>query len=185
MTLIRLYPIVFLDCDIERRIPVSELGQLFQYDLKQGLLFIAALIIVAVFFIQKFDWIVERLGIKSKRQLAEEKQDLDIKVLKDHAAKTDGNIDKILQSVDELKTSIGDVSIQVQSLQKRIDENEISKLSDRITQNYRYYNSKQQWTEMEKWAFNNICNSYLRAGGNSFVRDIAIPRSKEWEVIDE
>ena len=38
---------------------------------------------------------------------------------------------------------------------------------------------------MEKWAFDNICKSYLRAGGNSFVRDIAIPRSKEWKVIDE
>lgn len=164
---------------------MGELEQLFQYDLRQGFLFIAALIVAAIFVIQKFDWIVERFGIKSKRQCAEEKQDADIKVLKEHAVKTDQNIDKILASVDELKTSIEDVSAKVQTLQTRIDENEISKLSDRITQNYRYYNEKKQWTEMERWAFNNLCNSYLRAGGNSFVRDIAIPRSKEWKVIDE
>lgn len=164
---------------------MGELEQLFQYDLRQGFLFIAALIVAAIFVIQKFDWIVERFGIKSKRQCAEEKQDTDIKVLKEHAVKTDQNIDKILASVDELKTSIEDVSAKVQTLQTRIDENEISKLSDRITQNYRYYNEKKQWTEMERWAFNNLCNSYLRAGGNSFVRDIAIPRSKEWKVIDE
>ena len=164
---------------------MGELEQLFQYDLRQGFLFIAALIVAAIFVIQKFDWIVERFGIKSKRQCAEEKQDTDINVLKKHAAKTDQNIDKILASVDELKTSIEDVSAKVQTLQTRIDENEISKLSDRITQNYRYYNEKKQWTEMERWAFNNLCNSYLRAGGNSFVRDIAIPRSKEWKVIDE
>lgn len=164
---------------------MSEIQQLLEFDFREGFLFVVALIIVAVFLIQKFDWIVERLGIKSKRQMAEEKQDADIKVLRDHAAKTDGNIDKILQSVGELKTSIGEVSSQVQSLQERIDENEISKLSDRITQNYRYYNERKEWTQMEKWAFDNICKSYLRAGGNSFVRDIAIPRSKEWKVIDE
>lgn len=164
---------------------MSDIERILAMDWKNGILFIAAVIIVSVFMIQKFDWIVERLGIKSKRQLAEEKQDADIKVLKDHAAKTDENIDKILQSVGELKTSIGQVSSQVQSLQERIDENEISKLSDRITQNYRYYNERKEWTQMEKWAFDNICKSYLRAGGNSFVRDIAIPRSKEWKVIDE
>ena len=164
---------------------MSEIQQLLEFDFREGFLFIAALIIVAVFLIQKFDWIIERLGIKSKRQIAEEKQDADIKVLRNHAAKTDENIDKILQSVGELKTSISEVSSQVQSLQERIDENEISKLSDRITQNYRYYNERKEWTQMEKWAFDNICKSYLRAGGNSFVRDIAIPRSKEWKVIDE
>ena len=164
---------------------MSEIQQLLEFDFREGFLFIAALIIVAVFLIQKFDWIIERLGIKSKRQIAEEKQDMDIKELKAHAEKTDENIDKILQSVSELKTSVGDVSAQVQSLQTRIDENEISKLSDRITQNYRYYNEKQQWTAMEKWAFDNLCNSYLRAGGNSFVKNIVIPRSKEWNVIDE
>lgn len=164
---------------------MGEIRQLLEFDFREGFLFIAALIIVAVFLIQKFDWIIERLGIKSKRQMAEEKQDMDIKELKAHAAKTDENIDKILQSVSELKTSVGDVSAQVQSLQTRIDENEISKLSDRITQNYRYYNEKQQWTAMEKWAFDNLCNSYLRAGGNSFVKNIVIPKSKEWKVIDE
>lgn len=164
---------------------MSEIQQLLEFDFREGFLFIAALIIVAVFLIQKFDWVIERLGIKSKRQMAEEKQDMDIKELKAHAEKTDENIDKILQSVSELKTSIGDVSAQVQSLQTRIDENEISKLSDRITQNYRYYNEKQQWTAMEKWAFDNLCNSYLRAGGNSFVKNIVIPKSKEWKVIDE
>ena len=164
---------------------MGEIQQLLEFDFREGFLFIAALIIVAVFLIQKFDWIIERLGIKSKRQIAEEKQDSDIKVLKNHAEKTDENIDKILQSVGELKISVGDISAQVQSLQTRIDENEISKLSDRITQNYRYYNEKQQWTAMEKWAFDNLCNSYLRAGGNSFVKNIVIPRSKEWKVIDE
>lgn len=164
---------------------MGEIQQLLEFDFREGFLFVAALIIVAVFLIQKFDWIIERLGIKSKRQIAEEKQDSDIKVLKNHAEKTDENIDKILQSVSELKISVGDISAQVQSLQTRIDENEISKLSDRITQNYRYYNEKQQWTAMEKWAFDNLCNSYLRAGGNSFVKNIVIPRSKEWKVIDE
>ena len=164
---------------------MSDLTHLLELDIKNGILFLAAIIIVAVFFIQKFDWIIERIGFTSKRQLAEKKQDGDINVLKEHATKTDENIDKILQSVDELKTSMTNVATQVSELQTRVDENEISKLSDRITQSYRYYKGKKQWTTMEKWAFENLCSSYLRAGGNSFVRDIAIPRSKEWEIIDE
>lgn len=164
---------------------MSDIEHLLQMDIKNGFLFIATLIVVAVFLIQKFDWIVERLGIKSKRQMAEEKQDADIRILKEHAKKTDENIDKILHSVDELKQSICEVGESVSSLQTRIDENEMCKLSDRITQNYQYYKSKQQWTTMEKWAFENLCQSYLRAGGNSFVKDIAIPRSKEWAIIDD
>jgi len=39
-------------------------------DWKNGALFIAALVVVAVFLIQKWDWVISRFGIISERRLA-------------------------------------------------------------------------------------------------------------------
>ena len=49
---------------------MSDIVQLMEMDWRNGILFMAAIIIVAVFIIQKFDWVIEKLGITSKRQLA-------------------------------------------------------------------------------------------------------------------
>jgi len=46
---------------------MSDLSTLLEFDWRNGILFLAAIVIVAVFAIQKFDWIVERFGFKSRR----------------------------------------------------------------------------------------------------------------------
>jgi hypothetical protein len=46
---------------------MSDISQILAMDWHSGILFIAALVIVAVFVIQKFDWIIERFGLTSKR----------------------------------------------------------------------------------------------------------------------
>lgn len=164
---------------------MNELIQIIGMDWRNGLISIAAIIIIFVWVIQKTEYICEKFGIQTKAARREEKQDKDIQELKGHAQKTDQNIDKLLGNIECLQNSIHEVSNQVDALQKKVNDNEISKLSDRITQSYRYYKTKKQWTTMEKWAFENLCRSYKNAGGDSFIDEIAIPRSKEWEVVDE
>ena len=155
-------------------------------DWKNGVLFLAAIIIVAVFVIQKFDWIVERFGLQSKRQIKEAKQDKDINELKDRAKKTDENIEKIYASISGLKDSIDEVSAKVSDLQRKTNDAERNKLRDRIGQGYRYYRQKGQWNHIEKEAFEGLIESYEAAGGtNGFVHTKVIPESLTWEVIDE
>ena len=164
---------------------MSDIENLLAMDWKNGLLFIAALIIVFVWLIQKWDFVCQRFGIQTKRAAKEEKQDRDIEELKEHAKKTDRDIDMIMTNISNIQTSVDDVSSQLKNLADRVNENERSKLSDRITQSYRYYKSKGQWTTMEKWAFDNLCNAYKAANGDSFIDEVAIPTSKNWEIVDE
>ena len=99
-------------------------------DWKNGVLFIAALLILVVFVLQKTDWLYERFGLTTKRKLMEEQQKKDIEELKAHAKKTDDNFDKISQCMEEVKTDLKEVAQQVTKMQKRINENNISKMGD-------------------------------------------------------
>ena len=165
---------------------MQDISRLLEMDWKNGVLFLAAIIIVAVFVIQKFDWIVERFGLQSKRQIKEAKQDKDINELKDRAKKTDENIEKIYASISGLKDSIDEVSAKVSDLQRKTNDAERNKLRDRIGQGYRYYRQKGQWNHIEKEAFEGLIESYEAAGGtNGFVHTKVIPESLTWEVIDE
>ena len=164
---------------------MGELEQLFQYDLRQGFLFIAVLIVAAIFVIQKFDWIVERFGIKSKRQCAEEKQDADIKVLREHAAKTDQNIDKILSGMTNLQQSIEGVSEQVKVLQRKNDMNEAARLKDRIAEGYRYWHERGEWTSRDKESMEDLIKAYSQYSENSFVHSVVEKEMPTWKVIDE
>ena len=165
---------------------MQDISRLLELDWKNGVLFLAAIIVVAVFVIQKFDWIVERFGLQSKRQIKEAKQDKDINELKDRAKKTDENIEKIYASISGLKDSIDEVSAKVSDLQRKTNDAERNKLRDRIGQGYRYYRQKGQWNHIEKEAFEGLIESYEAAGGtNGFVHTKVIPESLTWEVVDE
>ena len=165
---------------------MSDLLKFIELDWRNGALFIAGLVIMAVFLIQKFDWIVERFGVLSKRQIREANEKAEMDELKQHAKKTDDCLERITHSIDELKGSINKVAGQVAALQKKSDAAERNRLRDRIGQAYRYYNEKGQWNSMEKEAFNGLIESYESVGGNNgFVHEKCIPASLEWKVIEE
>ena len=164
---------------------MGEIRQLLEFDFREGFLFIAALIIVAVFLIQKFDWIIERLGIKSKRQMAEEKQDADIRELKGHAQKTDENIDKILNGMVVLQESIEGVSEQVKTLQRKNDMNEAARLKDRIAEGYRYWHERGEWTSRDKESMEDLIQAYSQYSKNSFVHSVVEKEMPQWKIIDD
>ena len=64
---------------------MSDMDKILALDWRSGMLFIAAIIILAVFILQKTDWLAERFGITSKRKMAEEKHNNEINELKAHA----------------------------------------------------------------------------------------------------
>ena len=111
---------------------MSDISQILAMDWHSGILFIAALVIVAVFVIQKFDWIIERFGLTSKRQLSEERQNKEIKELKERTLKTDENVNTLIGRVNELINSVKTLSSQVQSMQEKTNASDRSRLKDRI-----------------------------------------------------
>ncbi len=164
---------------------MSDLNMLLEMDWKNGILFIAAIVVVAVWAIQKWEFICEKFGIKTKRSLREEEERQDIETLKQHAKKTDENIDKIMGSITELKETVNRVSSQIIELKDKVDENERSKTGDRLTQAYNYYRKLGKWTQIQKWAFDAMVASYKNANGDGWIDDVVIPTSKTWEIVDE
>lgn len=164
---------------------MSDLLHMISLDWKNGLLFIAAIIIVGVFIIQRFDWLVEKLGIKSKRQLAEEKQDEDIGELKNHANKTDKNIDDIIRRLEDMQKSIDKLYDKVEDMQRRTDENEAARIKDRVAQAYRYYHQRGELTKMEKEALEENIKAYGQYSDNSFIHSVVEKELPSWRVIDE
>ena len=165
---------------------MSDIVKIIALDWRNGMLFIAAIIILAVFILQKTDWLAERFGITSKRKMAEDKRNQEIKELKDHAEKSDENFEKVFASIETLQESINAVSDRVAEMQRRNDENERSKLKDRIAQSYRYHKSHGYWSSMDKEAFDDLVKAYENAGGeNSFIHSVCIPTSLQWDIVDE
>lgn len=164
---------------------MKDFVEVLNLDWRNGLLVIAGLIIVATFLIQKTDWIIERLGLTSKRQLAEDKQNKDIQELREHAKRSDENFAKICSSIDDLKNSIKDVSSQVEKMQKRNDENEAARIKDRVAQAYRYYHAQGRITRMEKEALEENIKAYSQYSDNSFIHSVVERELPTWEVVDE
>jgi len=164
---------------------LSDIVKFIDMDWKNGVLFIAALVVVAVFLIQKWDWVISRFGIVSKRRLAYEKLGKDVDELKDHTKKTDENIEKLMGTVNEMKECIYDLSNKVNDMQKKNDENEVARIGDRLTQAYNFYRKRGSWTNMEKWAFDNMVKQYKSSGGDSWIDEVAVPASRGWEIVDE
>lgn len=164
---------------------MNDLIKFVELDWRNGALFMAAVIIIAVFFIQKWEYIVSKFGITTQRKMAEEAQKQDIGELKDHAKRTDENFDKITASISALQSSVDELSNCVNQMQKKNDENEIARIGDRLTQAYNFYRKRGSWTQMEKWAFDNMVKQYKASGGDSWIDEVACPASREWEIVDE
>ena len=164
---------------------MNDIVNLLGMDWRSGLLFVAALIIVFIWIIDKWNWIVTQFGLQTKSSRRETKQDEDIAELKEHAKKTDENFEKILSSVDGLQQSIKEVSDQVKVLQDKNDMNEAARLKDRISQGYRYYSERGKWTKMEKEAMEEMIKAYSQYSQNSFVHSIVERDLPLWTVVDD
>lgn len=165
---------------------MNDIVNLLGMDWRSGLLFVAALIIVFIWIIDKWNWIVTKFGLQTRASRRETKQDEDIAELKEHAKKTDENFEKILSSVDGLQQSIKDLSNQVKAMEVSNKKGEIARIKDRISQAYNHFKIKGEWSSMEREAFDGLINALNEAGEhNSFCNEIAYPKSREWTVIDE
>lgn len=164
---------------------MSDVIKIAELDWQNGFLFIAAVLILAVLVITKWDFIIQRFGIVTRKQLKEEEQGQTIKQLKSHAENTDLKIDQLMRSVSDLTQCVSTMSDKMTVMQEKNNSAERGRLKDRIGQAYRYYQARGSWNLMEKDAFEELVKCYEEAGGeNSFVHTVCIPNSLKWEIIE-
>lgn len=146
--------------------------------LKEIFIVVVAALLVMKLLISIWDFFRDRFEIETKTSRREKAQSETITNLKNE-------VDCIKRDQGEIKQTLNGLSEAVSEMQRKSDAKERATLKDRIGQSYRYYKDKGQWNSMEKEAFNDLIESYEAAGGkNSFVHDVCVPKSLEWEVID-
>lgn len=111
---------------------MGDIEKFLALDIRNGFMFLAAVLVIMVVLIKNIDFLAEKLGIKTRRMLEEEEQNRTIDKLKGHADKTDEKIDKVVHSLERLQIAVDSISDQVGEIQRRNDENEAAVLKDRI-----------------------------------------------------
>lgn len=96
---------------------MGDIQTFLEMDFKSGVLFLAAVVVVVVFIIQKWDFVVSRFGIKTKRMIIEETRDKATKKNQDEIEdlrnklcsfidRSDTRDTEILNSLNEVKSNI-------------------------------------------------------------------------------
>lgn len=98
-------------------------------------------------------------------------------------------LDKNDISINE---QLNNISKAIEDLDKYNKSKDMSVLKDRIYRNYRNYKMRAKYnkgvvfiTQNELEAFSGLIDSYVAAGGNSFVHSQIRPAMLEWEVLSE
>lgn len=123
-----------------------------------------------------FNWFLEILGIQTKWSL-QKKYD------KDMILRHEEKLNDISSYVHTTKDKINVLGQMILDMQDKADATERARLKDRISQSYRIYHEKGEWTYMEKESFGDLIRDYEAHGGkNSFVHETCEPESNLWKV---
>lgn len=95
----------------------------------------------------------------------------------------------IISSIDKISDSQERLTEQITSFENIMKTQSCNKLRDRIIQSYRYYtsvekNPMQEWTEMEKDAFDRLFLDYEDLGGDGYVHSTIEPAMNSLGVVD-
>ena len=70
-------------------------------------------------------------------------------------------------------------------MKKISDKNEAARLKDRISQGYRYFSERGEWTSMDKESMKDLIDAYSQFSQNSFVHSVVEIEMEKWKVIDD
>ena len=153
------------------------------------IIFIAALFVSAIFIFKGYKALVsfhDKIQEKDNTltEVVEKTNALDIELK--NIVKTQ---DSIISSIDSFSKAQNELINQVTSFEKVMKTQSCNKLRDRIVQIYRYYtsvdkNPMQEWTEMEKDAFDRLFKDYEDLGGDGYVHSTIEPAMNSLGVVD-
>lgn len=151
---------------------MDELTKFLQLNIPNILIALFLIIEAIRYTSSSIEWIFKKLGLefKWKRRQTE-----------DHELLIDDN-----KRINSLEEKMDELIKLFQVMQDKADARSRARLKDRIAQAYRKYHETQEWTLMDKEAFEGLIKSYEDSGGdNSFVHETCQPESYTWKILDE
>lgn len=96
--------------------------------------------------------------------------------------------DKIVDSINRIQEKQQDMETRQTAIEEGRRLRDINKLKDKLIQSANYYTSQQKnpmqkWSEMERDAWDALCQDYYKLGGNSWVHTDVEPMMKKMEVV--
>lgn len=152
---------------------------------------IMSAIIAGYEIICKFSEIIKKpIGIAKQRKTDHELLENTVQDLKElhktHKEDTMQSIrhdEMIRNDIKKLTSTVDDIVIKLEDMQKKNDATEMAKLKDKIVAYYRKYSELGEWERFEHDVFWSLYDSYINHGGNSFVKDDIEPVMRKLKVI--
>ena len=83
-----------------------------------------------------------------------------------------------------LNSKLDELGQAIKEMQEYNKQRDIADLKDRIRNLYDRYHARGNITRTEKETLMDLVSSYMKAGGNSFVKELIIPEIPTWKEID-
>jgi hypothetical protein len=90
----------------------------------------------------------------------------------------------IRDDIRRLTDTVESISARLDAMQNKIDSTELAKLKEKILGYYRKYKDIGEWERFEADVFWGLFDSYIKHGGNSFVKHDIEPVMRNLKIID-
>lgn len=158
---------------------MGEIQAVLESPNKAGIFLTVIAAIVAVQFIVKLiDWFRDRYGFETKNSRREKEQTEAVNTLK-------AEVTQIKKDQSEIINAVSCLTDTVNEMKKISDKNEAARLKDRISQGYRYFSERGEWTSMDKESMKDLIDAYSQFSQNSFVHSVVEIEMEKWKVIDD
>lgn len=155
---------------------MSEVNQFINMDHKTGILYIIVAVFAAVAIMKALGYIIDRIGIKTRYQIREEKQQHEIEKLNEDYLQMVSNIKKIKDAVSELSDQLMRLHLEDERSRIRHTRHIILQFADDLRNGWEYsqesYNNIiEMYDEYEKYVRqNNIKNGRMDIA-IAYIRD--------------
>ena len=92
---------------------------------------------------------------------------------------------ELRKDIKKITDKINVVANMIVEMQKKMDDNNVARLKEQIREIYSVHHRSQIITKMELETLENLIDSYLSSGGNSFVENLVQPEIYTWQIVDD
>jgi len=175
---------------------MNNIEAIFQVDFKTLILYIFAIVFFVVTVaevIGKFSVVIGKPVVWMRKRKEDHELIIsianEVKALKKRFEETEEQSmkrdQKLENNFNNLELKFGTISSKLDEMQRKSDEAEVSKLRDMLMKYYNKYKSADEWSLLDKEAFNSLLKQYESRGGDGYIHSVVVPVMEELKVVDK
>lgn len=168
---------------------MNSIEAIFQVDFKTLILYIFAIaffVVTAAEVIGKFSVVIGKPVVWMRKRKEDHELIIsianEVKALKKRFEETE---EQSMKRDQKLELKFGTISSKLDEMQRKSDEAEVSKLRDMLMKYYNKYKSVDEWSLLDKEAFNSLLKQYESRGGDGYIHSVVVPVMEELKVVDK